>query len=76
MQRQKIAELLQQFFVLSVTVKKELLYRKDNTLVINLQDVSPFCLFTSILNSLGQDPVSSLSKIQELIDEFCFFLIF
>ncbi len=73
MLRQHRAVNLQQFFVLSHTLTGTphgAIVRYSDRLVVKLEDVHPFGFFTSILSALGEDPLSSLSRIQELLNEW------
>lgn len=71
MNRDKLAPNLQQFLSLAANLKKDdAVSRIGDNLVINLQDMSPFSLFTGLLNTLGHDPLLPLGKIQVLINDW------
>lgn len=60
--------MLSQFFMLSATISPCHVYRQDGNLHVEMGEITPYALFTSILNALGKDPLSSLKRLEELID--------
>jgi hypothetical protein len=66
--RQKTAEGLQQLLVLTTSLNEAAISRRGSNLHLEFGEVSPYLLFTSILNSLGEDPLSPLLKIQDMIN--------
>ncbi len=62
------AQALQQFLVLALATHPELVSRQGDRLIVKLGDVNPYTLFMSVLGSLGDDPLGSFKRFQELIN--------
>ena len=68
MKRYQRATLLQKFLEVIIGLDRNLVSRQGDRLVIQMDTVNPFGLFTSVFNSLGDDPVFMISRVQEIID--------
>lgn len=66
MSRQSRASLLSQCFAALLSAGS-LVRRERDHLVVDLGDISPFSLVTSVFNSIGRDPVVPIMDVQDSI---------